>query len=1006
MKKIEIKDLNFYYNKFKYGDDTFHSLMQYRIRDILLVSTFYDAFILEQDGHLSVRLFGEYQQLDLSNYPRIVTTPSAEEALRLIGEEHFDLVITLENVGRISSLDLAREIKTLDRKLPILLLLNKTTNPLYFENNSEYAGYFDDIFYWDGDAKIFLTMVKLIEDRHNLRHDTEVGLTRVILLYEKSIKYYSKFLPVIYYELVQQTQRLIKEELNDVNKRLRMRARPKVVLVHNLQNALTIFDSYKDYISCVISAENSVVDKKPHLCYKIDGLSLFKRIREHDQRTALMLHSSDQSIIKDALDQSIYYLYENSPSFWRNFRDFLHTSQGFGDFIFRDESGRIIDTAGSMREFETKLQVIPEQSLMYHAELNHFSTWLIAHGEFQVARVIAPKKVEDFPDIKALREYLLTVFQYVNQHKNRGKLVQFNLDSLTDPKQIVRLAEGSLGGKGRGLAFLNALAETMELDELFSEIEIKLPCTAIIGTDEFDSFIERNGLNLDFSSYSDYEIDKMFLNGSLSDTLIERLTIYLTKIRKPIAVRSSGLLEDSQSQPFAGVYRTFMLPNNNRDDVIRLQRLCEAIKLIFASIYLKDTRDYIEGINFKIEEEKMGVILQEVVGDKYDSFYYPHFSGVAESYNYYPTSYIKHSDGIVSLAAGLGKSVVDREKSYSFCPRYPRIEFMQPFRVVEYSQNYMYTINLAREDFQLISGEEETLVKMKISDAEKGGPLIDLTSVWDYENNAFVEGTYVKGPRVITFRSVTHFNLIPLADVLNLILDIGEKAMGIPVEIEFAVKLSENRGEDLTRRMASFYLLQIRPLNVSKERISIGLNSIDRNELLLLSTCALGNGVMEEIHDLVFLVPESFDNSKTLQMREEIEFLNETMRKENRDYILIGPGRWGSSDPYLGIPVKWAQINRARVIVEVGLKNFNVEASQGSHFFQNVLAMEVGYFTVPYGNENDFIAWNYLKDQPVHNRTDHFIHLRSRTPFVVKIDGRQGCAVIVKPDKEIQAIRR
>ncbi len=1001
MKKIEIKDLNYYYNKFKYGDDTFHSLMQYRIRDILLVSTFYDAFILEQDGHLSVRLFGEYQQLDLSNYPRIVTTPSAEEALRLIGEEHFDLVITLENVGRISSLDLARKIKTLDRDLPILLLLNKTTNPLHFENNAEYAEYFDDIFYWDGDAKIFLTMVKLIEDSRNLRHDTEVGLTRVILLYEKSIKYYSKFLPLIYYELVQQTQRLIKEELNDVNKRLRMRARPKVILVHNLQEALAIFDQYREYITCVISAENSVVDKKPHLCYKIDGLSLFKRIRELDQRTALMLHSSDQSIIKDALDQSIYYLYENSPSFWRNFRDFLHTSQGFGDFIFRDQSGKMIDSADSMRQFEAKLKVIPDESLKYHAELNHFSTWLIAHGEFQVARVIAPKKIDDFHDIPALREYLITVFQYVNQQKNRGKLVQFNEDSLTDPKQIVRLAEGSLGGKGRGLAFLNALSETMELDELFPDIDIRLPCTGIIGTDEFDSFIERNKLNLDFSKYTDDEIDKMFLAGRLSDTLLERLKIYLNKMRKPIAVRSSGLLEDSQSQPFAGVYRTFMLPNNDSNDTIRLRKLCEAIKLIFASIYLKNTRDYIEGINFKIEEEKMGVILQEVVGEQYDTLYYPHFSGVAESYNYYPTSYIKHSDGIASLAAGLGKSVVDREKSYSFCPSYPRIEFMQPFRVVEYSQNHMYAIDLSRKDFQLSAGEDETLVKMKISNKEKDGPLVNLTSVWDYENNAFIEGTYIKGPRVITFRSVTHFNIIPLADVLNLILDIGEKAMGIPVEIEFAVKLYDNSSEDHNEKKASFYLLQIRPLNVSKERVSIDLNSIDRNNLLLLSTCALGNGAMEEIHDLVFLVPECFDNSRTLLMRDEIDILNETMRKENRDYILIGPGRWGSSDPYLGIPVKWAQINRARVIVEVGLKNFNVEASQGSHFFQNVLAMEVGYFTVPYGTENDFISWDYLNDQTAYNKTEHFVHLRSKKPFIIKIDGRKGCAVIMKPDKVI-----
>ena len=997
MKKFELKDLIHYYSKFKYGEDAFHNLMQYRIRDILLVSTFYDAFILEQDGHLSDRLYGEYQQLDLSLYPRIVTTPSAEEALKLIQIQRFDLVITLENVGRISSIDLAREIKALDPALPILLLLNQTVNPLYFEQNSEFAEFFDGIFCWEGDAKIFLTMVKLVEDKRNLKHDTEVGLTRVILLYEKSIKYYSRFLPLIYYELVQQTQRLIKEELNDINKRLRMRARPKVILVHSLEDALNIYEEYKNYITCIISAENSIVDKKPHLCYKIDGLTLFKKIRENDNHTALMLHSSDQSIIKESLDDAVYYLFEGSTSFWRDFRNFLHTSQGFGDFVFRDYSGRIVNTAISMRDFEQKLKSLSEESLRYHSDHNHFSAWLIAHGEFQVARIIAPKKIDDFPDVQALREYLIAVFQYVNRQKNRGKIVSFNEDSLTDEKQIVRLTDGSLGGKGRGLAFLNALMETMELDDYFPEIHIKLPCTAIVCTDEFDSFIERNGLNLDFTKLTDQEIDSKFLAGSLSKELLQKLRIYLNVVRKPIAVRSSGLLEDSQSQPFAGVYRTFMLPNNHLDDEVRLERLCTAIKLIFASIYLKNTRDYIEGINYKIEEEKMAVIIQTVVGEQFDSYYYPHVSGVAQSYNYYPTSYMKHSDGIVSLAVGLGKSVVDREKSYSFCPRYPKIEYMPPFRIVEYSQSHFYVINMQSDNLDLTKGDEETLLRKKIEKKEKEGSLIHLTSIWDYENNAFLEGTFAKGPRVITFRTITHFNLIPLAEILNLILQIGEKAMGIPVELEFAVNLAEESADDEEKPLPSFYLLQIRPLNVSKERLSIDLKSIDKKELLLFSTYALGNGIIEGVHDLIYLDPELFDNTKTLLMRDELELLNETMRKENRNYILIGPGRWGSSDRFLGVPVKWAQINRAKVIVEVGLKNFIVEASQGSHFFQNVFAMNVGYFTIPYGENH--IGWDWLKQQKVQQRTEHFIHLRSKTPFLVKIDGRKGAALIYKPQR-------
>jgi hypothetical protein len=1024
MSKLELTDLIYYYNKFKFGEDSFHDLMKYRIRDILLVSTFYDAFILEQDGNLSLQLFGEYQQLDLSNYPRITTVPSAAEALNIIRKEKFDLVITLENVGRISSLELAKEVKALDKEMPVLLLLNQTLNPVFFEQKSEYREYFDDIFYWEGDAKIFLTMLKLIEDKRNVEQDTKTGLTRVILLYEKSVRYYSRFLPLIYYELVQQTQRLIKEELNDVNKHLRMRARPKVLLVHTLREAEEVYEKYKENITCIISAENSVVDKRPYLCYKIDGLAFFRKIRENDNKTALLLHSSDQGIIKNALQDGLNYLYEGSSTFWRDFLEFLHTSQGFGDFLFREKNGKIIDTARTMRDFKAKLKTISDDSLEYHSGLNHFSIWLIAHGEFQVAKVIAGKRIEDFPDINSLREYLIAVFQFVNRQKNRGKIVAFNEDSLSDEKQIVRLAEGSLGGKGRGLAFLNALMETMEIDEHYKEINIKLPCTAIIGTDEFDRFIERNKLNLDFSGYSDREIDEKFLAGDLSDELIARLKTYLHINSKPLAVRSSGLLEDSQSQPFAGVYRTFMLPNSNPDPEIRLQRLTDAIKLIYASIYLKNTRDYIEGISYKLEEEKMAVILQTVVGRKYDSHYYPHFSGVAQSYNYYPTSYIKHNDGIVSLAAGLGKSVVDREKSYSFCPVYPKIEFMQPFRIVEYSQTHFYAIPLEADDIDVSQGEDNTITKLRITNKEKEGPLIDLTSVWDYENNTFIEGTFAKGPRVITFRAITYFDLIPLSDLLKIILKIGEKAMGIPVEIEFAVNLEEETEkqnpalpessgqskavennlpqkirETEDKSIPSFYLLQIRPLNVSKERLNLDIQSINKDNLLLFSTHALGNGVVEDIHDVVFLVPELFDNSKTLIMKEEIDKLNEQLRQEGRNYILIGPGRWGSSDRFLGIPVKWSQINKAKIIVEVGLKNFIVEASQGSHFFQNVFAMNVGYFTIPY--HEDMINWKWLMSQKPIQRTEHFIHLRHESPFIVKIDGRKGAAVIFKPGNDL-----
>ncbi len=1018
-----IRGLNYYYNKFKYGEDIFHQLMKFKVMDVLLISTFYDAFILEQDGRLSEGLFGEYKQLELSNYPHITTIPTGEQAVEALKEKKFDLVITLENIGKLSCFDVAKHIKEHYPELPVLLLLNKTANPALLTADerktfaSDYFALFDGVFCWEGNPKIFLAMIKLIEDRKNLAFDTKYGLTRIILVYEKSVKHYTRLLPLIYYELVQQTQKLIAEEYNDVNKRLRMRGRPKVVLVHNRKDALEIYHTYCDYISCITAGAN--IDTRTSLFTKSekmysdtpqtllvlhnynnndkkefetddDVLEFLSYVRENDKRTAIILHSSDNRLIKTAADLNIYFLNNDSQLFWRDYRDFLYTSQGFGSFYFRDSAGNIIDSARTMVEFERKLSSVSDESLLYHAKYNHFSTWLIAHGEFQVARTIGPKKGEDFKSISALREYLIEVFGIVKRYKNKGKLVAFNEDALTDDKQIVRMAEGSLGGKGRGIAFLNALMESIELDEIFPEMEIKLPNTSIIGTDEFEQFLDNNDLNIDFNQYNDEEIDNQFLAGEISEELSERVVVFLNTVRSPIAVRSSGLLEDSQSQPFAGIYRTFMLPNNHPDLEVRKKQLIDAIKLVFASIYLKNTRNYIEGIYYKLEEEKMAVVIQEIVGNQFENYFYPHISGVAQSYNYYPRSYITHKDGICSLAVGLGKSVVDRERTLSFCPKYPKIDFMEPFRIVENAQKHLYAVDLSNSDFTLKRKDDETLAKLRISKKEKENQPILVTSVWDYENNTFMEGTFTQGPRVVTFRTITHYNQLPLSELLNFILDIGEKALGIPVEIEFAITLPEANSNNLP----CFYLLQIRPINVSKERIEIDLDDISEKKLILHTTSALGNGIIEDIYDLVYIDPTRFDNTKTLQMREEIEAINDEMIKNGRQYILIGPGRWGSSDRFLGIPVKWGQISRAKVIVEVGLKNFIVEASQGSHFFQNVYAMNVGYFTIPYHSDNDTINWDLLKQLPVAKRYDYFVHLKSEQAYNIKIDGRTGSAMI------------
>ncbi|MCK4655138.1 MAG: hypothetical protein KAU01_11910, partial [Candidatus Cloacimonetes bacterium] len=488
-------------------------------------------------------------------------------------------------------------------------------------------------------------------------------------------------------------------------------------------------------------------------------------------------------------------------------------------------------------------------------------------------------------------------------------------------------------------------------------------------------------------------IQTIFINGELSRELVNKLKIFIKKINFPIAVRSSGLLEDSQSQPFAGIYNTFMLPNNHPDKNIRLKQLIDAIKLVFSSVFLKSARNYIESISYKVEEEKMAVIIQEMVGHNFDKYYYPHISGVGESYNFYPTSNLKISDGVALLALGLGKSVVEGEQNYRFCPKYPKIETIPPEEMIRDSQRFFYVINMECEDFNLLEGDECTLARMSIKEAEKHGSLQHLASVWDYQNNRMVDGLSAKGLRVITFADILKYNYFPLAKIIEQILEIGEKAMGIPVEIEFAVDLTKDEKNQIK---PTFYVLQIRPLTINIQEISIDPDTINKDSLFLYTENGLGNGIIKDIYDVIYIDPDKFDKTKTVLMREEISYLNEKMKKEDREYILIGPGRWGSRDQFLGIPIKWADIYKAKIIIETSFDGFIVDASQGTHFFHNLVAMNVGYFHIPYGSSTDFISWDWLNKQNIIEKTNYFIHVRMDQPVVVKMDGRKGLATISK----------
>lgn len=987
MKKNELYK---YYNKFKFGEDIFHRLMPNKIREILLVSTFYDAFIFEQDGRFSEQIFGEYHQLNLTSAPRITSVPTGKEALKIVAKRDFDMVITMMHIGEITPFELAREIKEIRPTTPVLLLLNVQSDVSKIDKTKPEMEHIDDVFLWSGDSKVFLAMIKFIEDQMNVEHDTEVGLVRVMLLVEDSIFYYSRFLPELYKEVMLQVQRLLTEELNDIQKNYRMRTRPKILMAHTYEEAVEICEKYREYLLTVITDIRYSRAGEADDCA---GIELTKYLKNNGFDMPILVQSSQENIVEKATELGASFINKYSPNLMSELSDFIHDNLGFGDFVFRDEHGNEFARAATMGEFEEFLPEVPETSLLYHARRNDFSRWLIAHGEIQVAKRIKPLKVDDFDSYEQIRKFLINVFQEVRNSRGRGRIVDFEKSDLNLESEITRLSQGSLGGKGRGIAFLNALLTTMEFEHKFSSIKVRIPRTAFIGTSEYDEFIRDNGLQEKIigKDLDDEKVKKYFIDGEISDELRARLMFYLKYVDDPIAVRSSGLLEDSLAQPFAGIYQTYMLPNNNSDMTKRLEHLESAIKLVFASTCLHQARGYIERINYRTEEEKMAVIIQAIAGKRHGNYYYPHISGVAQSYNYYPTSYVKNTDGVASIALGLGEWVVTGKNVYRFCPKYPRVNILQPEDIAKNSQTEFYAINMAADDFNLMEGEEATYSVLDLKTAEEHGTLRHLASVWDAQDMRLRDGIDYPGQRVLNFADILKYDYIPLADILTELLEIGELAFGVPVELEFAVDLCDDPDED-----SIFYILQIRPLSVHADRILELPDEIDKSKFWLFTEQGMGNGIIDYLTDVIFIDPVKFDKTRTMVMLEEIKALNKKLNAEGREYILLGPGRWGSRDKLLGVPVKWADINGARVVVETGIEGYPVEASQGTHFFHNLVAMNAGYFTVPFKSDESFIDWEWLKNQEVVEKTEYFIHIRRREPVVVTMYGQAGVAAIEK----------
>ena len=990
MENIDSISLSSIYKLKKSDRDIFQELMPTKVKEVLLLATLYDSYSIVREGQFTDKIFGEFLQLNLYAYPRFTSVNTEEEALRMLKVREFDLVIIMVGVDKNIPVRAANAINKVKPHIPILLLVNNNGDLRYFQTSSNKIESIDRVFVWNGNSNVFLAMIKYIEDKKNVEEDTKIGSVRVILLIEDSIQYYSRYLPMLYTNIMTQTQNLVEDKSADeLHKILKMRARPKVILVSTYEEAVHIIKKYKDYLLSVISdvkfPRNGIDDDDA-------GVDLLRYVNSTLRfPIPILLQSHDVNNAQRAREVGADFINKNSESLALDIHNYIYKRLGFGNFVFKDTEGNPIMIARNMAEFQEMFRIVPEMVLAYHGQRNSFSTWLMARGEINIAEQLIPYRLEDFKNTNDLRQFCLDVFEKVRIQKLRGSVTEFDPSLVNGNRYVVRLGNGSLGGKGRGMAFMCNFIENIDFGQIIPEMNIRIPATAVIGAMEFDKFLETNDLFEEIYSSNDYEhIKSIFLESQFGNELKQRLFQYLEKMTQPLAIRSSGLFEDSLTQPFSGVYTTYLIPNNHPDIQVRFQQLETAIKLVYASIFTESAMSYFDAVNYKIEEEKMAVVIQEVVGHQYGDRYYPSISGVAQSYNFYPVSYMEPEDGFAVAAVGLGMYVVGGENAYRFCPKYPGINTLIDKDMVRDSQKEFYAIDMDHSQFDLENGGENAAIrKMKISFAEKDGVLQHCASVYDHENDCLLPGTDNPGLRVINFANILKYKYVPLADTLSMLLRLFREAMGSPVEIEYAVDLE--KGEN---NLPTFYLLQIKPLIRRDEQLTVNLENVDPEKTLMYAKRGMGNGVVTGIRDIIYVDPKRFDKMKTREIAAEINQFNRKMDFLNREYVLIGPGRWGTRDPFTGIPVLWANISKARIIVEMGMEDFPLDGSLGSHFFHNVTSMNVGYFTIPHNSQDAVVNLEILGKLPVEENTRFIRHVRFDNELNIVMDGKNRQALI------------
>lgn len=979
-----------------FSETAFDKLMQKRIYRVLLICSHYDAFMLEEDGRIDEQIFNEYVSLSLRYPPNFIQVHSAREALEVIQSgEQIELIISMLNVGEVDTFDLAKQIKRRLPDTPLVILTHFSREVSALLEKEDLTG-IDYVFSWLGNADLLLAIIKLIEDRMNADHDIlEVGVQSIIVV-EDSVRYYSTMLPMLYKTVMRQARSFMQEALNEHKRVLRMRGRPKILLAKSYDEAIELYQRYKPNVLGLISDVSFKVNQRRDQESKL-GLKLCEEIRKDDPNLPFLLQSSNEDNSVYAQQMKAGFLHKYSQTYNLDLRDYVIDNFGFGDFVFYDpKTSKEICRAEDLSSLQKLLINVPDDSLRYHSERDHLSKWLNARALFVIGQLFKPLLIQDFANLDEARIFLYQAISAYRMSKNRGVIAMFDRKQFDEYRFFSRIGNGSIGGKARGLAFINTLIKDNRIYNKYPNVVVAIPRTVVISTEFYDEFIESNNLfKVGTSDIPDEQILNHFVSATLSQRLIDDLEVMVDIMRHPIAVRSSSKLEDSNYQPFTGVYSTYMVPNvdNKERMLIMLQ---QAIKSVYASVFFRASKAYMAATSNIIDEEKMGIILQEVCGNEHKGIFLPTLSGVARSINFYPIGPEKPEHGIATVAFGLGKLIGEGEVSLRFSPWYPKkiLQLSQPDMALKQTQKVFYALDMDPRSFTPSIDGGVNIKRLEILEAE-GIPDFDhVVSTFNFQDQTVNDGAYGQGKKLVSFANILKYNAFPLAQILRDLLEIGQKEMNCPVEIEFAANLNVVKGTP-----AVFNFLQIRPLVENEQTDYFPWEKVDKSEVLLYSQSALGHGRINSIQDFVYIMPSRFNPAHTKEIAAELEKINAYFMEKKRNYVLVGPGRWGSSDPWLGIPVKWSQISEARVIVESGLDNFRIDPSQGTHFFQNLTSFRVGYLTVnPYINDGVFNL-TFLDKQPASFETEHIRCVHFNEPMLIHIDGKSSRGVIFIPGK-------